>query len=352
MRIQTTKDSLCCCVFLSKLKGRSILDNVTNELMTTSERHTLAALPPAMGNHYIHAATSENTRTAYQNDINHFVNSGGLLPSTPDAIIRYLQAFAEKLNPRTLVRRLTAIKHWHVYQGFSDPTAYPLVRKTLTGIMHVHGKPKRKALALTSEQLITMAQYLSQQNTLTSTRNNALLQIGFFGAFRVSELTQIKVEHITFVPEGIEILIPRSKTDQNGEGQHCAIPYGDPLLCPASAIKAWCERANIQSSFIFREVDRHQNIGQTPLSSKSVGMILKAVAKSAGLPKAEEYSSHSLRRGFATTASRKGAPFVAIMRHGRWRHEGTVLGYIEEGQRFETNAAQMIFQRDTEKTEL
>ena len=313
---------------------------------------TEATLPSGASNPYIHAATSENTRKAYQNDIHHFISSGGLLPSSPDAIIRYLQAFADKLNPRTLVRRLTAIKHWHVYQGFADPTVYPHVRKTLTGIMHVHGKPKQKAPALTSEQLITMAQYMTQQNTLASLRNNALLQTGFFGAFRVSELTQIKVEDITFVPEGMEILIPRSKTDQNGEGQHCAIPYGDPLLCPASAIKVWCERANIQSGFIFREVDRHQNIGQTPLSSKSVGMILKTVAAVVGLPKAEEFSSHSLRRGFATTASRKGAPFVAILRHGRWRHEGTVLGYIEEGQRFETNAAQMIFQRDTEKTEL
>jgi integrase len=326
-------------------------ETTTHGVVKPSERPAMMTLSSAMGNPYVHAATSDNTRMAYQNDINHFVKSGGLLPGTPDSIIRYLQAFADKLNPRTLVRRLTAIKHWHVYQGFPDPTAYPLVRKTLTGIMHVHGKPKRKAPALTSEQLITMAQYLSPQDTLTSTRNNALLQTGFFGAFRVSELTQIQVEHITFMPEGIEILIPRSKTDQNGEGQHCAIPYGDPLLCPASAIKAWCEKAHIQSGYIFREVDRHQNIGQTPLSSKSVGVVLKTVAAAVGLPKAEEFSSHSLRRGFATTASRKGAPFVAIMRHGRWRHEGTVLGYIEEGQRFETNAAKMIFQRDTENIE-
>jgi hypothetical protein len=148
MRIQMTKDYLCCCVFLPKLKGRSILDNITtNEAVTTSETHAITTLSPVIGNHYVHAATSENTRMAYQNDINHFVNSGGLLPSTPDIVMRYLQAFADQLNPRTLVRRLTAIKHWHVYQGFADPTSYPFVRKTLTGIMHVHGKPKRKAPA-------------------------------------------------------------------------------------------------------------------------------------------------------------------------------------------------------------
>jgi integrase len=123
------------------------------------------------------------------------------------------------------------------------------------------------------------------------------------------------------------------------------------LLCPARAITAWCDSAQIRAGFIFCSVDRHQNISQTPLSNKSVGMILKTVAAACELPNAEEFSSHSLRMGFATTASRKGAPFLAIMRHGRWRHEATVRGYIEEGQRFEANAAQVIFQKDTENTE-
>jgi len=58
-----------------------------------------------------------------------------------------LHAHAETLNSRTLSRRLTALKHWHSYQGFTDPTSHPLVRKTLTGIQNVHGKPKEKAAA-------------------------------------------------------------------------------------------------------------------------------------------------------------------------------------------------------------
>ena len=60
------------------------------------------------------------------------------------------------------------------------------------------------------------------------------------------------------------------------------------------------------------------------------------------MPQAAQYSSHSLRRGFATEASKKGAPFGAIMRQGRWRHEGTVLGYIDEGKKFENNAANTL----------
>jgi hypothetical protein len=60
------------------------------------------------------------------------------------------------------------------------------------------------------------------------------------------------------------------------------------------------------------------------------------------LPDAENYSSHSLRRGFATTASKLGAPFGAIQKQGRWRDNATVLGYIDEGKRFDDNAAGII----------
>ncbi len=60
------------------------------------------------------------------------------------------------------------------------------------------------------------------------------------------------------------------------------------------------------------------------------------------MPNAELYSGHSLRRGFATSASQKGATLGAIMRQGRWQNERTVNGYIEEGQRFEANAAGLL----------
>ena len=121
------------------------------QLQNNEPQHikTHVALPQnGTRNPYIHAATSDNTCRAYQNDIKHFVAWGGLLPTTPEAVIAYLQAYASTLNSRTLVRRLTAIKHWHTYQGFSDPTTHLSVRKTLTGIMHVHGIPKQKAPAI------------------------------------------------------------------------------------------------------------------------------------------------------------------------------------------------------------
>jgi integrase len=303
---------------------------------------------------YIHAATSDNTRKAYQSDIRHFLQWGGFLPTSAEAIMQYLQQYAKTLNPRTLVRRLTALKQWHLYQGFTDPTANPAIRKTLSGIKNVHGKPKERAPALTLEALTTMVHYLKSSNRLIDARNSALIQIGFFGAFRRSELANITWENVQFVPEGIEIIIPRSKTDQAGEGQICAIPHSDidnnSELCPVAALTAWKKQSNCQSGYVFRKISKN-NIDQSAIHSSQVNIIIKSVAKACKLPNADRYSSHSLRRGFATAASKEGAPFGAIMRQGRWRHEGTVLGYIEEGKRFDQNAATMLLNKQKIKNE-
>lgn len=294
---------------------------------------------------YLEAATSGNTRKAYQMDVRHFISWGGLLPATPDVLLRYLHHYAESLNPRTLKRRLVALKQWHLYQNFADPTAHPLIRKTMTGILHVHGKPAKKAAILSIEDLIVLHDYLKQKDEFWACRDNALLQIGFFGAFRRSELIAIQCEHLRFSAQGVEILIPRSKTDQAGEGQVCAIPYGNTTLCPIVTLKKWQEIAHIQQGPLFRRLLKGSKIAETAITVHSVNQIIKNVATLCHLTEANEYSGHSLRRGFATSATRNGASFNAIMRQGRWKHEGTVYGYIEEGQRFEANAAKMILEK-------
>lgn len=67
---------------------------------------------------FLAAATSDNTRRTYRSAIRHFQAWGGLLPCDEAALIRYLLAFAEVLNPRTLALRLTALSQWHRYQRF------------------------------------------------------------------------------------------------------------------------------------------------------------------------------------------------------------------------------------------
>jgi len=293
----------------------------------------------SIANPYIHLATSANTRKAYRQDIHHYEYWGGQLPATPDMIARYLHFFADKLNPRTLSRRLVALKNWHVYQGFIDPTAHPVIKKTIIGIARMFGKPKNKARPLTPDELFQIHLYLISNGSLASLRDDALLQIGFFGALRRSELVAIHVEHIQWNKAGIEILLPSSKTDQTHEGQYCAIPFGIEKLCPINALKLWLDVSRTTAGPIFRRVLSENKIGSKTLTPLIVNHILKKRAADAGISEPHFLSAHSLRRGLATSAAQAGAPLQAIMRAGRWKQTNTVMEYIEATERFKDNAA-------------
>lgn len=288
---------------------------------------------------FLAAATSDNTRRAYRSAIRHFLAWGGTLPSNERAIIAYLLAYAQSLNPRTLALRLTALAQWHTSQGFTDPTATVMVRKTLAGMMRIHGRPPQKAKALLLEDMKRIIAHLAQLNTLNAKRDNALLQIAYFGAFRRSEVVRLEIEHITWDKAGLVITLPRSKTDQTGQGMTKAIPLGEGLYCPTTALHTWLTAAGLTSGALFRPITRWGKIGTQFLHEASVNTILTNCAKMIHLDYLPQLSSHSLRRGLATSAYRAGARFQDIKRQGGWRHNGTVQGYIEEAGQFEDNAA-------------
>ena len=294
---------------------------------------------------FLTAATTDNTRRTYRSAIRHFLAWGGVLPSDEAAVIRYLLSFAEVLNPRTLALRLTALAQWHRYQGFADPTVSATVRKTLRGIERVNGRPRQKAKALLLEDLELIVAYLNTLEGLAALRDSALLQVGYFGAFRRSELVTLEVRYLQWEREGLQITLPRSKTDQEAEGLDKAIPYGDSLCCPAKALRCWLDVAQIEHGPLFRRISRWGSVGDVALHEGSVNAILTTRAQEAGVPYAPTMSSHSLRRGLATSAHRAGADFLEIKRQGGWRHDGTVHGYIEEARAFEVNAAGSLLRR-------
>ncbi|MEA9979938.1 MULTISPECIES: tyrosine-type recombinase/integrase [unclassified Pseudomonas] len=294
---------------------------------------------------FLAAATSDNTRRTYRSAIRHFQAWGGVLPCDEAVVIRYLLSFADVLNPRTLALRLTALSQWHRYQGFHDPAASATVRKTLRGIERVNGRPRHKAKALLLGDLELIVAHLDTLEELAALRDNALLQLGYFGAFRRSELVTLEVQYLQWEREGLRITLPRSKTDQEGEGLERVIPYGDNLCCPTKALRRWLDAAQIEQGPLFRRISRWGDVGGVALHEGSVNTILGARAEAAGLLSVPEMSSHSLRRGLATSAYRAGADFLEIKRQGGWRHDGTVHGYIEEARAFEENAAGSLLRR-------
>lgn len=292
---------------------------------------------------YLQAATSDNTRRTYRSAIRQFECWGGRLPTDRDTLIRYLLAHAETRNTRTLDVHLTALSQWHRFQGFADPAHDPTVRKTLEGMRRMHGKPKRKAKALRLEHLAAMLTWLNAQpDSLKKIRDLALVQVGFFGAFRRSELVAIQVEDLVWESEGVIIGLPRSKTDQQGEGLQRALPQGVGLICPVRALKTWLTVAGIERGPVFRPITRWDHLQDRTLRPAAINDLLKALGEACGFDFVPDLSSHSFRRGLSTSAARENLDFEIIKKQGGWKNDATVREYIDEGRRFADNVATVL----------
>jgi hypothetical protein len=143
-----------------------------------------------------------------------------------------------------------------------------------SGVERIHGKPKKKAKELPIEDLESIIGRLAALDGLKAKRDNALLQLGFFGGFRRREIIRLTVENIVWERQGIVITLPRSKTDQQGEGIVKAIPLGDGICCPATALRAWLDAATVNTGALFRAVNKWGVVGDKGLDLASVNTIL------------------------------------------------------------------------------
>jgi integrase len=265
---------------------------------------------------YAEAAQSESTRRSYAQDIRHFKRNGGKIPATPAMVAGYLARFAESYAVATLQHRLVAIRRAHVDGGYASPTSDKLVKRTMQGIRRTEGVAQRRVQALVKDDLLELLVMVAKQKSLKAARDKALLLVGFAGAFRRSELVALTVEDITPHAHGIEILIARSKTDQEGEGRTVFVPLAKSEdRCPVLALQAWLELAGIGRGPLFRPINRHDCLAnEKALTSQSVALIVKAHMRTTkGEEAARRVSAHSLRAGFVTEGAMAGMQASVIM---------------------------------------
>lgn len=282
--------------------------------------------------HYIDAARSAATKKAYAADLAHFLANGGELPATPQQLSAYLAKLAATLAVATIERRLIGIHRAHQDRNLMSPARHASVRQTMQGIRRTLGTAQRRVRAILKDDLLGMLALIDQQKPVRAARDRALLLIGFAGAFRRGELVAIQHEDITVVDEGIEILLRRSKTDQEGVGRTVFIPRAKGARCPVAAIDQWAVVSEIYSGYVFRRVSRHDTVGSRPLTGQSVALILKAAYRHAG-GNASFVAGHSLRAGYITAAAMAGLLPFQIQQQTGHRSTATLARYIRPVER-------------------
>ncbi|HUV68179.1 MAG TPA: site-specific integrase [Terracidiphilus sp.] len=299
---------------------------------------------------YMEEAKAAATRRAYSSDWRHFAqwcDQNGLasLPATPSTVALYLTSLAKPADgekPRkaaTITRRLTSINAAHKEKGLDSPATmnHRLVADTLHGIRRRLGVAQTRKKPLTRDRIVKLLGSLV--GPIAAARDKALLLIGFAGSLRRSELAALKVEEITWHRKGITLLIPRSKTDQEGEGREVEILLGvHDQTCPVMALENWLKISGVKAGQVFRRVGQHGNVGEG-LDKDSIGRIVKRLVRRAKLANPESYGGHSLRAGFVTEASANGATDRQIMKQTGHKSIAMVHRYAREDQKDRQAAA-------------
>jgi integrase len=307
---------------------------------------------------YLEAATRSNTRQSYQSAIRHFeVEWGGFLPATADSVARYLAHHAETLSVNTLRHRLAALAQWHIEQGFPDPTKTPVVRKILRGIQALHPAQEKRAKPLQLNQLEQVTHWLDnaimkardeniRSAELRHRRDKALLLLGFWRGFRGDELTRLRIEHVqTVAGEGMTCYFPQTKGDRTYQGTTFKAPALS-RLCPVEAYLEWICASQLKDGPVFRGIDRWGHVGDEALCIDSLIPVLRKMLKDSGIPSAELYSGHSLRRGFASWATSNGWDMKTLMEYVGWRNVQSAMRYVDAADPFANYRLQSLQAQD------
>ena len=294
---------------------------------------------------YQHQALAPSTSKAYHSGIQCFVKfcvlsnvrqDRGLPPPSESFMENFVSYCASALNLgyHTIKLYLCGIRHHFILLGYGN-IFNPMERLqvTLRGIKKSHSKPVKPRIPITSEIMSKLHGVLARGfiNHFTDIMMWAALCAGFFGALRCGEFTvssvfdpdvnlrlgDVSLHNGSDVgPQCVTLHLQSSKTDPFRKGTDIMLFATGRVLCPLVAFQAYLHlrAGDSPSSPLFIT-----QLG-APLSRNQFIQWLRAIMDRAGLPSSSA-SGHSLRRGFATSASEKNVPDHIIKVMGRWKSD-------------------------------
>jgi integrase len=333
-------------------------------------------IPPAVAKRIasaVQSSRSEGTRKTYAAAWRRFTNwchaNGHVtLPAHPVTVAAYFVDAADTRNETgeraytvaTFGTWIAAINHHHRTTGYLSPSAHELVTATLSGIRREYAaagdRPRNPRSPLLVDDIKFLVGTARMQcsgwaDEVLERRDSAILLLGFAGAYRRSELSEMACGDVTVHQhDGLHVRLRKSKTDQEGRGAVKALPYtAFHETCPPCAYVRWvqvvaafdvggrpavirllrkrepfdahvCREGGVPRTAarapLFRAIAKNGNLGSTSLSGAAIHQTIRRRAEHAGYDSTAlaKLGGHSLRAGFVTQGTRNGADGSSIAR--------------------------------------
>lgn len=144
----------------------------------------------------------------------------------------------------------------------------------------------------------------------------------------------MQIDQIQLTPgQGLQCYLSQSKNDRQLLGRTFRVP-ALTHLCPVAAYEDWLTLSGLTRGPVFRAIDRWGSISNHELHQNSLIPLLRRLFTRAGLSMADEFSSHSLRRGFAGWATDNGWDLKTLMEYVGWKDVKSAMKYIDGADPF------------------
>jgi integrase len=320
------------------------------------------------------------------------------IPADPMAVVRYITEAVQRKRPdgsdhfaaSTMSAWCTAIDYYHARLGYPPPGSTEPVMLILMWAAVTLTRAKRKWRALSSSDVLRVVREMDTEpystpghrnvRAMKAHRDACLFMLGFAGAFRRSELAAVTLGDLEFTREGLYVSIPRSKTDQTGEGAVKAFPLmEDPERCvpcyvvkqrrileartfdPMSLTSLLIELHSIGATAhvcqtpgttrlalsepLFRP---YQKAGAVPqrMVPQSIHLIVRERLRPLGYD-LRFYGAHSLRIGFVTEALNNGATETEVMNQTQHKTSQMLREYYRRSAPLKNNAVNLLWKGES-----
>ena len=277
----------------------------------------------------------------YNSAIRQYQAWGGLLPSTSGKVEQYLIFQATKANPMaasSLAVHVAALRYWHTWHNFNDPTQSIRVRETLSGIRAKETRIPLSKRPLNAQEAIKVMNYIvSDSQSCKEKRDKAIIATFIGTGYRRSMIASITLDMMAGLEQkemDIAINLPRHK---GGKPVYSVIPFSNNSFCLARVIKEYVDVLPLKSGNLFRAVNKKGQLAQA-LTPTSINRIAKQVFERVGI-KDDKLSSHSMRKTLVNLLFEQKQSIEVVMKQGGWSKGDTVRGaYLDSNHQVQAAA--------------
>ncbi len=265
-----------------------------------------------------------STVLSLRKDWHHFlehcqINQVCPLPATVATILRYLDGMSRERKYATIRRYLISINTMHKLHHLPEPSRFKEVQSLMSQYRINKKNDQIQADAFRHEHLNALFSLLSKSQSLKDFRDLAIWSVMFETLVKRSELITM--------------------TTENYNEKECCLTIDDQPYWlsneTAQALRLWLHHAQIEEGYLFRSLDRHENISETPMDPSAVYRVFRRASTLLELPKHVTFSGQSPRVGASKDLAANGASLTEVQSAGRWKSPAMPAQYLDDKEKSE-----------------